>query len=108
MIEQKFRYGLRGIRVGEASHQGPRRLRLLLVSQSERSPALATIPESSGQIRGVQGDVLSTVPASSGAVAAAVNPCHFRVDSDSELELRERENSRSQFRHRVGATRRRW
>ena len=31
----------------------------------------------------------STVPASSGAVAA-VNEGHFRVDSDSELELRER------------------
>ena len=42
------------------------------------------------RVRRVQGDVLSTVPASSGAVAATVNPGHFRVDSDGELELRER------------------
>ena len=53
-------------------------------SQSERSPVPATIPVSSGQIRGVQGDVSSTVPASSGALAA-LNEGRFRVDSDSEL-----------------------
>ena len=64
---------MRGVRAGEVSHPGPRRLRLLLGSQSERSPVRATIPTSSGQIRGVQGDVLSTVHASSGAVAAAVS-----------------------------------
>ena len=72
-------------------------------SQSKRSPVAATILASSGQIRGVQGDVSSTVPASSGAVAA-VKEGRFRVDSDSELELRE--NSRSEFRHNVGATHR--
>ena len=58
-------------------------------SQSERSPVPATIPASSGQIRGIQGDVSSTVLASSGAVAA-MNEGRFRVDSDSELELRDR------------------
>ena len=86
----KARFGLRGVRAGEVSQPGPRRLRLLLGSQSERSPVRATIPTSSGQIRGVQGDVLSTVPASSGTVAAAVSPDHVRVDSDSESEFRER------------------
>ena len=60
-----------------------------LAALPQQSPVPATILASSGQIRGVQGDASSTIPASSRAVAA-MNEGRFRVDSDSELELRER------------------
>ena len=67
------RYGLRGVRVGEATHTGPPRIRVLLDPASQWSEVPTTVAATSREIDAAHRPPPSTVVASAGEVARVLD-----------------------------------